>query len=215
VDWSASYFRGRDLTPDLGVPLPPAISDRETAIMLSHHRLHVFGADMATNLGRIGLRAEGAYVGTEDHDGRDPFTKNPFLFVVVGGDRTFWEYLNVNVQYVFRSLRRDDVAHTELSSTEAGVAALQAVLNSQTTPVQHGASFRVSHKWLRETLEGECAAAGFFGPDGLTLRPKITYAMTDHWKFLAGAELYRGDSASIFGLLRQNSTVYLEGRWSF
>ena len=215
VDWSVSYFQGRDLTPDLGVPLAAAIPDRETAIELSHHRVQVFGGDMAANLGRIGLRAEGAYVGTEDGAARDPFTKNPFLFVVVGGDRTFREYLNLNVQYLFRFVRGHPTVHAGLSATEAGVAELQGILNSQATRVQHGASFRLSHKWLRETLEGECAAAGFFGPDGLALRPKITYAVTDRWKLLVGAELYRGDSSSVFGLLRPNSTAYLEARWSF
>lgn len=215
VDWSVSYFHGRDLTPDLGVRLAAAIPVREAAIALSHHRIRVFGADLAANLGRIGLRAEGAYVGTEDGAGRDPFTKNPFLLVVVGGDRTFRGYLTLNVQYISRFVRGYQAVRAGLSPIEAGVAELQGVLNSQATRVQHGGSFRVSHKWLRETLEGECAAVGFFGPDGLALRPKVTYAVTDRWKALVGAELYRGDSSSVFGLLRPNSTAYLEARWSF
>jgi hypothetical protein len=215
VDWSVSYFRGHDHTPDVSVPLAAAALDREATIALSHHRVRVIGADMAANLGRIGLRAEGAYVDTEDGAGRDPFTKNPFLFVVIGGDRTFREYLNLNVQYLFRFVRGHRPVHTGLPPTEAAVAELQGILNSQTTRVQHGASFRVSHKWLRETLEGECAAAGFFGPDGLALRPKVTYAVTDDWKVLLGAELYRGESSSVFGLLQPNSTAYLEARWSF
>ena len=170
---------------------------------------------MAVNVGRIGLRAEGAYVDTEDGAGRDPFTKNPLLFVVVGGDRTFREYLNLNVQYIYRFVRGHQAVRAGLSTIEARVADLQAILNNQATRVQHGASFRVSHKWLRETLEAECAAVGYFGPDGLALRPKVTYALTDHWKALAGAEVYRGDSSSVFGLLRPNSTAYLEARWSF
>ncbi len=215
VDWSVSYFDGRDLTPDLGVRLSTAMPDSQPAIAVSHHRVQVLGADMAANLGRIGLRAEGAYVETEDGAGRDPFTKNPFLFVVVGGDRTFREYLNVNVQYLYRFVRGHRNGQAGLSPTEAGVAELQGILNSQVTRVQHGASFRVSYKWLRETLEGECAAAGFIGPDGLALRPKVTYTVTDHWKVLAGAEIYRGDSSSVFGLLRPNSTAFLEARWSF
>ena len=215
VDWSASYFRGRDLTPDVSVRLGAVTPDREAVIALSHHRIHVFGADMAANLGRIGLRAEGAYVDTEDRAGRDPFTKNPFLFVVVGGDRTFREYLNLNIQYLYRFVRGHRTVQAGLSPSEAGVAELQGILSSQTKRVQHGASFRVSYKWLRETLEGECAAAGFFGPDGLAFRPKVTYTVTDHWKVLVGAEIYRGDSSSVFGLLRPNSTAYLEARWSF
>jgi hypothetical protein len=215
VDWSVSYFDGHDLTPDLGVQLTSATPGREAAISISHRRVRVAGADMAANVGRLGLRAEGAYVDTEDGTGRDPFTKNPYLSVVVGGDRTFREYLNLNVQYLFRFVRGHRASQTVLSPIEAGVAELEGILNSQVARVQHGASFRLSHKWLRETLEGECAAVGFFGPDGLALRPKVTYALTDHWKVLLGGELYRGASSSVFGLLRPNTTTYLEARWSF
>jgi hypothetical protein len=215
VDWSVSYFRGRDLTPDLGARLAPAMSDRVVTVSLSHHRVSVVGADLAANVGRIGLRAEGAYVDTEDTSRRDPFTKNPFLFIVVGGDRTFREYLNLNVQYLYRFVRDDRATAEGLSPTEAGIVELQRILNSQTRRVQHGASFRVAYKWLRETLEGECAAVGFFGPDGLALRPKIAYTVSDSWKFVLGAELYRGQSSSLFDLLRPNSTAYVEARWSF
>lgn len=211
VDWSVSYFRGHDLTPDLGVGFA---ADLDAVVVLSHHRIRVVGADMAANLGRIGLRAEGAYVDTEDRARRDPYTKNPYLLLVVGGDRTFREYLNLNVQYIYRLVRGLQMGRAG-SSTEILVAELQGVLNSQVTRVQHGLAFRVSHKWMRETLEGECAAVGFFAPGGLALRPKVTYALTDHWKVLAGAEIYRGDSSSVFGLLRPNSTAYLEARWSF
>jgi hypothetical protein len=215
VDWSLSYFRGRDVTPDVGPQPGEALPGRGPTIVLSHNHLNVLGADMAVNLGRFGLRAEAAYTNTEDGARRDPFTKNPFLFAVAGADRTFREYLNLNVQYVFRLVREDRTIPADLSPTDAVLAALQGRLNSQTKTKQHGASFRVSYKWLRETLEGECAAAGFLGPHGLVLRPKVTYAVTDRWKVLVGAELYRGESTSVFGMLRPNSTGYLEARWGF
>jgi hypothetical protein len=215
VDWSVSYFSGRDVSPDLGVRSAAGHRDSDTAIVLSHHRVQVFGADMAANVGRIALRAEGAYVHTTDGAGRDPFTKNPFFFLVIGGDRTFREYLNINVQYLYRFVGEYQTVSTGRAPAETAVADLQGIVNSQVRRIQHGASLRVSQKWLRETLEGEFAAVGFLRPEGLALRPKVTYALTDHWKALIGAELYRGDSSSVFGLLRPNSTVYLEARWSF
>ena len=97
----------------------------------------------------------------------------------------------------------------------SAVAAQQAILNSQTRRAQHGASFRVGYKWLHDTLEAEVAAAGYAGPSGAAVRPKVTYALTDHWKVLAGAEILRGETESLFGLLKRNSTVYSELRWSF
>jgi hypothetical protein len=227
VDWSASYFDGRDLLPDLGIDVGlEGTRDAQQrrgvpGIRLSHHRIRVAGADMAANVGRFALRAEAAYVDTEDSTGADPFTKNPFVFLVFGGDRTFREYLNLNVQYLYRFVVDyqpspvPSPGDSRAAFLYATVASQQAVLNSQAKRVQHGMSFRVAHKWLRETLEAECAAAAFFGPRGLNIRPKISYALTDHWKVLVGAEVYRGESSSVFGLLRPNTAGYLEVRWSF
>ena len=217
VDWSLSYFRGKDMAPDLSVDAVAM-----SGILLSHHRVNLFGADMAANLGRFGLRAEAAYVATEDPRNADPFTKNPFVFVVAGTDRTWGGRLNLNVQYLFRYVLDDPEAglktrpnNRESDGFASVVATQQAILNSQTTQAQHGASFRVAYKWLHETLEAEVAAAAFAGPNGATIRPKVVYALTDDWKALAGAEIFRGDQSSLYGLLRPNSVGYLEVRWSF
>ena len=202
VDWSASYFNGKDLAPDLAFV---AGGGDTPLIRLSHHRVQVIGGDMTANLGRFGLRAEAAYVETEDTQGRDPSTKNPFLFVVAGADRTFGGLLNLNVQYLYRQVQHR-------SGTSANV---QDVLNSQTQAVQHGASFRIAYKWLHDTLEAECAAVAYAGPRGGALRPKVVYAVTDSWKVLAGAEILRGQSTSLFGMMERNSAGYAELRWSF
>ena len=208
VDWSASYFDGNDTAPDLGVGVGPEI-------LLSHHRVRVVGADMTVNLGRFGMRAEGAYVDTEDTGGAEPFTKNPFVFIVAGVDRTWGGLLNLNVQYLLRHVLDDPAGSGGSSDFVSVVASQQAILNSQTRPTQHGMSLRLAYKWLHETLEGELAAAGYARPSGVALRPKVVYAVTDDWKAVIGAEVFRGEAASLFGLLRPNSTGYAELRWSF
>lgn len=212
VDWSVSYFRGKDLAPDLGVA---GQAGGPPGVQLSHHRLRVFGADMAANVGRFGVRAEGAYVGTEDSSGSDPFTKNPFVYLVAGTDRTFGGLLNLNVQYLYRHVLADPTVPASPVDFASVVATQQAVLNSQTRRSQHGASLRLSYKWLHDTLEAECAAAGYAGPRGAVVQPKLAYAVTDDWKVLAGAEIFSGETSSLFGLMRRNSTGYAELRWSF
>jgi hypothetical protein len=39
----------------------------------------------------------------------------------------------------------------------------------------------------------------------VAIRPKADYAISDRLKVIAGAEFYRGDSSSLFGILRDNS----------
>jgi hypothetical protein len=215
VDWSVSYFRGKDTAPDLSLAAAGDEPLRGPGILLSHHRVRTLGGDMAASVGRFGLRGEVAYVATDDRHGTDPFTKNPFVFLVVGTDRTWRSVLNLNVQYLFRYVQDTPERPIDASGVAAVVASQQAILNSQTRGAQHGASLRVAYKWLNETLEGELAAAGYAEPSGVTLRPKLTYALNDDWKALAGAEIFRGETASLFGFLRDNSTGYFELRWGF
>ena len=209
VDWSASLFQGLDLLPDLQPSAMPG------QIALRHHRIRVVGADAATTVGRFGLRAEGAYVHTEDGAGKDPFTKNPFVFLVVGGDRTYDGRLNVNVQYLLRVVTHFRETTDDVAPDARAIAAQQAVLSSQTRRVQHGASMRASVKWLHETLETEWAAIAYAAPRGIAMRPKVSFAVTDRVTVVGGAELYRGSDASIFRLLRPNSVAFLEMRWGF
>lgn len=208
LDWSMSLFRGLDLSPDLAPTGAPG------QIALRHHRLLVLGADAATTLGRYGLRAEGAYVRTEDVDGTDPFIKNPFVFVVVGGDRTYDGRFNVNVQYIGRAVRHHRAA-SGLAADEAPIADQQAILSAQTRRIQHGASMRASAKWLHETLETEFAGIAYAEPRGSAMRPKATYAATDRISLSLGSEIFRGRSASFFRMLRPNSATFFELRWGF
>jgi hypothetical protein len=207
VDWSLSAFSGHDLSPDLGV--------RETQLLLAHHPVLAVGGDAAGNLGRFGMRVEAAFVHTRDENGRDPFIKNPFFSVVAGSDRTYREHLNVNVQYLYRLVT--GLLSTPESTSPVGdlVARQQAALSGQTRRHQHGASSRVAYKWLHDTLEAEVAGVAYAKPRGMTVRPKVTYAVSDRVKLLVGAEFYRGDDESVFGILEDNSGAFAEARWSF
>jgi hypothetical protein len=212
IDWSISYFDGFDLLPDLSVGSDSPSSEQ---IKVSYHRVRVIGADAAANLGHYALRAEGAYTFTQNSSGRDPFLKEPYFFLILGGDRTYGGELNVNLQYIYRFVANYPPAPAPSDGFSEEVANEEAIIGNQTARVQHGASARISDKWLHETLEGELGIVGYFNPWGILVRPKVTYSFSDHWKAIVGGEVYRGDDRSIFGLLRPNSLGYVETRYSF
>ena len=207
LDWSLSYFDGLDRNPDFA--LEPA------ALRLVHNRIRVLGVDAAATVGRYGLRGEVAYVHTQDGDGDDPTVKNPFLFGVVGGDRSFFQYLNVNLQYFARATRHHqdprDIGDPALRA--AAVAA--AVASGQLDSVQHGMSVRIAYQWLNETLDTEIAAIGVFNDGSLAVRPKIVYRWADALRLTVGADLFRGGETDAFGRLHDNSTVFVELRYGF
>ena len=212
VDWSLSYFEGFDLIPDFVIDRAgPSFLD----LVLKHRWVRVIGADAATILGRYGLRAEAAFTFTADPRGRRPDEKNPFFFMVLGGDRTFFEHLNVNLQYLFRYVLHHRNPVEVPDPVQRSVAIQQATVANELDEFLHGASLRVANKWLNETLEAEVAVILLFARLDFAVRPKVTYAITDRWKAVVGADIFRGEGQSFFGRLRDNSAAYAELRFSF
>lgn len=212
VDGSLSYFHGFDPFPDIAIDLThlPSVN-----LALEHHKIDVVGADAAATVGRFGLRAEAAYTFTEDKRGNDPEVKNPFFFLVAGGDRTFLEYLNINLQYIFRMVARYRDPEEIPNPLLREVAIQQAVITNQIDRVQQGISLRISDQWFNQTLEGEAVGIIFLPRHDYAVRPKVAYAFTDRWKGVVGADLFRGEDRSFFGYLKKNTTAYAELRWSF
>ena len=211
VDWSASYFDGLDLSPDAALRETPSGS----VLVLSYHRLRAVGADAATTLGRYQVRAEGALLLTENATGHDAGIQNSTAFAVLGADRTYGSYLNLNLQYVVRYVRGFTPAESIVDPARRLVAIMIARLSQQMREVQHGVTVRVSDQWLHETLKVEVAAVAYADPRQLLLRSRVTYALSDRWQVAAGADRFGGEVGSLFDSLRRNSLAFVEVRLGF
>lgn len=212
VDWSTSYYSGLDLNPDISIG---ATNTSGTNIIFNHNRIRVLGMDAATVVGRYGLRAEAAYTWTENTGKNDFFIKKPFLYMVMGGDRTFFDYLNINVQYYLRHVTNYSDPQSITNPLLRPVAIQTAALWNQFMRSQHGLSVRVSNRWLHETLEGEITAVASFGQSNYFIRPKLIYAFNDNVKGSLGLDIFRGESNTFFGRLRDNSLLFAEMKYSF
>jgi len=211
VDWSLSYFDGFDLFPDLGIDtVRPAGVD----LLLRHHRIRVAGADAAAALGPYTVRGEVAYTFTQ-HERAGDQIKSPFLLLVLGADRTLPGGLYVNVQYVLRVVASFQDPFAVADPIVRQVAIEQASINDQLDHVKHGFAVRLSKTWLNETLVTEISSIVSPARAEFVLRPKVKYAVTDHLKLTAGADIFRGETPSFFGRLRDTSTAYVEARWDF
>ncbi len=212
LDWSLSYFRGYSSLPDarlLGFgPAGPMLE-------LHYDKIDVVGADFARNFGRYGVRGELAYISTGDRDGRDPAVKNPFLFYVLGVDRTFFENLNINLQLVGRRVHRFTDPETLTNPIERQIAIQNAITDGQQDRASYGLSSRISNKWLHDTLEAEILVFANFTRHNHFIRPMLTYAFTDHVKGTVGAEYYTGADETFFGQLKRNRGAFAELRYGF
>lgn len=212
-DWSLSYFEGVDRNAD--VALDHVTGTGGFVLQRRYGRVKVVGADAATTVGKFGLRAEVAHTATEDTQGDDPAVKNGFLYAVAGGDRTFFEYLNVNVQYIYRQTDKWQDPHKIANPLVQALAVQNAVFSQQLHRVENGASIRISDEFFNETLTLEIAAVQFFQAGDMVVAPKVTYKATDTLRITAGSQIFSGPDESFFGAQKDNTTTYVEVRWGY
>ncbi len=210
IDWSVSFSQTLDRNADMRLVSATAAG---TEVELLFQKIDVYGFDFAKVVGDYGLRGELAYVRTLDKTGDDFLTKNPFWFGVLGVDRTFFGDLNVNAQYIFRYTENWHSAQEVSNLSLRSLAEQVEILSNQKVRMLHAGSLRVSYKLFHETLEAEWAMVGWFN-NGVS-RPKVTYAISDQWKAIAGAEIYYGHPQSFFGRMNSLSTLFAEVRWLF
>lgn len=210
-DFSLSYFSGYDRFPDMKL-----ISMGAAGLELGFEfqKIQVYGLDFAFNLGDFSFRGEGAYSKTRDTDGSDPLTKNSFTFAVFGTDYSLTESLNINFQYLYRSIDRW-VDPTTLDPVTGALATQVQILSNQQNKVLHGASTRIAYRLLNDSLELEVTYLKWFFKSDSLVRSKMTYALTDNFKICVGGESYFGPKDSFLGQFRDLSSIFTEFRYSF
>ncbi len=208
ADWSISYARTIDKVPDLAIEAPGRLA-------FTYQPMEMFGGDAAVPVGRYGLRGEIAYSRTLDRDVPGAAVKHDNLFLVAGVERTIGGELNFNLQYLYRH----NFGFQDSSYIADPVLQLldrqEDVISDQLARDMHGVSVRVVDKFFNETLEGEIAGIAWFGKAGSALRPKLSYAVSDHLKLIVGGQLYFGPKDGFFGQFRDASTAFTELRWGF
>jgi hypothetical protein len=199
LDWSVSYFHGRRLLPNLRI----AGSDVLGPLLQLHYaEVDVLGADITRNYGRFGLRGEVAA------------TENS-LFWVAGVDRTFFEDMNVNLQFIQRRLHNYRDPEQIADVLERRVAIQNSIINGQQASVSNAVSFRISNKWFNDTLEAEVLALINLSRNDRFARPFVSYAFNDRLKGIIGAEIYLGAVDTPFGSHKSNRGVFVEMRYGF
>jgi hypothetical protein len=178
-------------------------------------RQDVLGGDFATTAGPWGLRAEAAYSWARASDAGDPFALRSSFFLVAGTDRTFFEHLNVNLQYVLHDTVGYSDPRAQSDPVTQLIATRGALLQNELRRLQQGYSVRVSYGWLDDTLSTELALVGYLTDGGGAVRPKIVYHISDSYQLILGGDVIYGPSLSYYGQFKRNTTVYTELRFGF
>lgn len=206
---SLSYFDGYSVLPTAAF----LASGTVPALLLAHGRERVAGGDFAVPVERVMLRGELARTFTEGRPDGSVFAERPQFYAVLGGEHTFGDYLDVEVQYYFRQV--DGAVPDGLGGEAALVESELEVTAQQFDRNDRGYTLRIADQWLHETLEASLSAVVSTSRRGYLLKPLIKYRVTDELTVSAGAYVMQGDDRSLYGALSKNSTGYAELRWGY
>jgi hypothetical protein len=210
LEGSLTYFDGFDVLPTratlsiVGQPL----------VELGHDRVRIVGADFAKPVAKVIIRGELAHTDASAPPAGSIFALRPQWFAVVGAERTFGQYLDVELQSYYRRVQGAGVPGG-LPPGERPLALALVATAQQYDPVDKGLTLRVADQWFNETLQLSVSAVSSVVRKGYLVRPVLTYRATDSWTVSLGANVFGGSDKTIYGTLKDNSAAYLELRRGF
>lgn len=222
-NWDASLlaFRGFNHLPEFVLVGQPASPSAPIAIAQTFHRVHALGGDGSLTVGKWILRAESAYVWTENDDGTNPLIQPSRWDSVVGVERPLGDDFRVQVQGVYRYFPAFQEPGTAggtnplLAAINAQIARANALLLGYQDKSRPGATFRISYSNESSGVDAELFLVGNFVGGDYLARPKITYAWTDAIRTTAGLEYYGGPDDRPLGALKSFNSLFIEAKYSF
>lgn len=165
---------------------PPELADA-----VDFNRLHLFGLEAATVAAGINLRAELAYLMSDDFAANDPGIPNHSVAYVFGGDRNLGlSNLNLNLQTRGQvDLGKPDTHHTLVATLS------DRLRNDRVRP-----EFSAIHN----PEDGDGA-----------LRPSIAFVLRDDARLRLRGSFFYGNRDTMFGQFRDTDFVELEFRLMF
>ena len=221
TDFSLSYVYGWETTPDI-ILAEAVMEDEITRVRVTpvFNRMENFGADIATVVGPVILRAEAAYNHILERGTRSKGRRKSSIQWIAGPEWSWFEDLTVNVQYGQTYVLDHETIPDDESdigdNPQAGVDAFNARLHRQLNETTSVVTLRLDYRIFQDTLLLQFRGIRYLEDRETRLRPRIVYDITDRLEVTLGASLSYGPDGSRFEKFGANyNEVYMELKYSF
>lgn len=205
IDWSLSYFEGYERQGRYRFDSRPT---HAPVFRSDFEKMQTFGADFAGTAGAWTWRGEVSHSTTRAVCDLCPLDARKVSRAVVGVDRDFLDTMNVNLQ-LFTTTRTGYRDPGSLPAAMQPILSGLNRLNSEYGAQETGLTVRLSDRLLNEKLKWEISAVFDLTGRSRVIRPRVTYAMSDHIKLNAGIDFFSGDAQSYFGALDKNTLGFV------
>jgi hypothetical protein len=222
--WDASllFFRGWNHTPLFqATAVTGALPNLGVNAIETFQRYKALGGDASFVTGKWVLRAETAYVWTENDDGQSPLLQPSHFDAVAGVERPLGDDFRLQVQGLIRYYpqflppSQATGATPVLTYVNQQIALSNALVQNYQDQVRPAATARFAYSNEKDGIEAEIfILANLVGGDYL-VRPQFTYACTDALKLIAGLDYRAGPADRPLGALAPYNSVFTEVRYVF
>jgi hypothetical protein len=199
-DFAVFHFYGWDRSPAINRTISPF-----GVVTLSpyHERLPITGATLSKEFSEYVLRAESAFSHNKrfsvlDVTNRTGLVAKDVLETLVGVSHTFFTKLDVNVQFIHKT-----------------------IMNYGPTPIfQERAHSPSGSLWLKtgflnNHFEPEFLILSTLDRKDLMMRPRVNITLSPSWQIRTGIDLFEGGATDRFGQYRNRNRVYAELKYKF
>ncbi len=198
LDMSAFYLHGWTQSPVMF----RTVDSGDYNFTPRYNRLETVGLTFSKDLDNTILKGEfvfnhDGYFSVIDDQDADGVVRSDYVDYLLGVDRTFFEKIDVNLQFMQRAIL--DYHNSFFNENR----------------FSNLVSLRIDREFLNNKLDTEfMVIAGLWSPN-ILYRPKVRYNLNDHWQLKIGADIFAGDANTLFGFYRNKSRYYCELTWKF
>lgn len=214
-DWNIILFRGFNHQPEF-------IQTSALNVTPQIHRQTSVGTNFSVSFEKWVLRYESAYFWTENKTPKtNPLIQTDHWDSIVGFEIPFCEDFRFLFQYYSRFFPNRTVPNAAQGSTLAEQLINQSLsrsnqllLNSQ----EHFLSlphFKLNYTHPSRSWEADVFFGIQFPGHDFLLKPKFSYAWTDHFRTTVGLDHAAGPADRPLGAQHAYNSVYLEGKYTF
>ncbi len=219
IDFSMTYLRIFDRDPDLASRVISEFNSINIFIYQVYNWIHMYGADFSATLGSWEIHGEGAYFKTLDEDGENPCIKNPYVYVVGGGNRTFFDEkvrfgIQAGIKHIFNFKDSTYFVH-DLEKSFLYSFASRTFYETKEDVYYGTLTLGYNSQEGNWSVDGT-VVYDFSNEDYFSI-PKFMYSPADGVNFIAGLFLSGGKGSSPFSEMGKHvgKLVFFEIKYSF
>ena len=188
-----------------------AIDNDTLAAAVRFNRRHLVGVDASAAVGALTLRAEAAYLLSEDFAGSDPSVQNHRVTWMAGADRSLgFSNAALNVQ-----LQGEAILRSNRIAQPIPGAPVDIDVDPQGDYRRHTVVARLSDRWRNDRVRPELVLIHLWEEEAGAVRPAVEFRLRDDVELIVRGSLFYGGRDTQFGRFRDDGFVEVAFGYAF